>query len=311
MPFTPDSMSQPAPTQRMSATAWYLLITLSVIWGGSFLFIGIAVKTLPVPTIVAARLFLAALALLTVMVATGARIRCDGPALRAFLGMALLGNVIPFLLIVWGQTHITSGLASVLNATTPLFTVVIAHLFTEDALTRPRVAGILFGCAGVAVMAGPDALAGFGGNMLAQGACLLAALAYGAANIWGRRFRTLGITPTQTATGQLTMSALLMAPVALIVDQPWTLPMPDMRTVFAIVALALVCSALAYALFFRVLALAGPTNLSLVTFLVPVSAIWMGIVVLDESLLPRQIAGMALIAAGLVAVDGRLVKRWA
>ncbi|PZU95042.1 MAG: EamA family transporter [Chelatococcus sp.] len=295
----------------MGLAEWLLLLALSVLWGGSFLFIGIAVKELPPLTIVTLRVALAALALLVVVQVLGRGMPREPAAWRAFLGMGLLNNLVPFCLIVWGQTQIASGLASILNATTPLFGVVVAHLMTADEkMTGNRLAGVLFGLAGVAVMVGPAALAGLGDRLLPQLAILGAALSYAFAGVFGRRFGALGLQPLQTAAGQVSASTLMLAPVALIVERPWTLPMPGPATLAAVLALALLSTALAYILFFRILATAGATNLMLVTFLIPVSAILLGALVLGEVPQMRQFAGMALIGAGLLAIDGRVAALW-
>lgn len=294
---------------RMGRAEWLLLVLLSLLWGASFLFVGLAVGHLPTLTIVALRVALAALALGLVLRATGQSLPAGAPVWRAFLAMGLLNNVIPFCLIVWGQSQIAAGLAAILNATTPLFTVLAAHALTaDDRLTPARALGVVAGFGGAAVMIGPAAAQG-GGPLLAQLAVLGAALSYGLAGIFGRRFRCLGVAPMATATGQLTASALLLVPLALLLDRPWTIAVPPPQVWAAILGLALLSTALAYVLYFRILSVAGATNLSLVTFLIPVSAIWLGWLVLGERLEPRQFAGMALIALGLSLIDGRLWRR--
>jgi drug/metabolite transporter (DMT)-like permease len=294
----------------MTASDWALLIALSVVWGGSFLFVGIAVKELPPLTIVASRVLMGAAALLIVLRILGLHLPRTRQAWGAFLGMSILNNVIPFTLIVWGQSHIASGLASILNATTPLFTVIVAHYLTDDEhLTAQKFAGVLVGFAGVAVMIGAAAMTAWDASILAQLAVLGAALSYGFSGVFGRRFKTMGIPPLATAAGQVTVSSALLLPVALIVDQPWTLSVPSTGAVLSMLALGLVSTAFAYLIFFRLLARAGATNVGLVTFLIPVSAILLGVLVLGEILAPRHIAGMVLIAAGLVLIDGRLVLR--
>jgi drug/metabolite transporter (DMT)-like permease len=306
-----------APVQKtMTASDWALLIVLSVVWGGSFLFIAVAVKELPPLTIVACRVALGALALHLVLKAMGVRLPREREAWAAFFGMGVLNNVIPMVLIVWGQSHIASGLASILNATTPLFTVIVAHYFTVDErLTGQRLAGVAVGFVGVAVMIGAAALTSWNANVLAQLAVLGAALSYGFSGVFGRRFNTMGIPPLATAAGQVTASSCILLPLALMVDLPWTLPAPGTKTILSLIALALVSTAFAYLLFFRLLvffrllARAGATNVGLVTFLIPVSAILFGVFLLGETLEWRHMAGMALIGAGLVLIDGRLVAR--
>jgi drug/metabolite transporter (DMT)-like permease len=283
-----------------------LLLTLSVLWGGSFFFNGVAVKELPTFTIVVARIALAAAMLLLVLNLTGAGLPRERRVWAAFFVMSLLNNALPFSLIVWGQSHIASGVASILNATTPLCTVIVAHMLTADEkMTGGRLIGVLLGLAGVGVMIGSEALASLGIDVAAQLACLAAAISYAFAGVFGRRFRNMGVTPMQTAAGQVTASSLILLPVMLLVDRPWTLPAPGAATILALVGVATLSTALAYVLYFRILATAGATNLLLVTFLIPASAILLGVVILEETLRPQHIAGLILIGIGLGAIDGR------
>ncbi len=292
--------------RTMGIKEWGLLLALSVLWGGSFFFTALVVDALPPFTIVILRVGLAALALNIVVLVMGLRMPTAVGVWGAFFGMGFLNNAIPFSLIVWGQTQIASGLASILNATTPLFVVVVAHFLTADEkMTGGRLAGLVIGFAGVVVMIGPEALGGLGVYVLAQFAVLAACLSYAFAGVFGRRFRSMGVAPVVTATGQVTASTLLLLPLVLWVDRPWTLPMPGVEIWAAIAGLALLSTALAYILYFRILASAGATNLLLVTFLIPVSAILLGVTLLGEHLDPAHIAGMALIGLGLAAIDGR------
>ena len=296
--------------QSMGTAEWSMLVALSVIWGGSFYTIGVAVKELPALTIVVTRVTLAAAGLWVFMKLAGIRMPRERKVWLAFAGMGLLNNAIPFTLIVWGQHHIASGLASIINAATPLFTVLVANALTQDErISGNKLAGVLIGLAGVAWMIGGAALSGLGDAALAQVAVAGAALSYAFAGVWGRRFRTLDVHPVATATGQVTCSSLMLLPVMLLADQPWTLPMPGMETITALVVLALVCTSAAYELFFRILAAAGAVNLSLVTFLIPPVAIGLGIAFLGEALQMRHLAGMALIFAGLLLIDGRLAQK--
>jgi drug/metabolite transporter (DMT)-like permease len=293
----------------MDGRTWALLLALAVLWGGSFFFNGVAVHELPSFTLVWLRVAVAAMALLAILLLRGQAMPRDPGIWAAFFGLALLNNVVPFVLIVWGQHQIPSGLASILNATTPLFTVLVAHRLTADErLTPAKAAGVAIGFVGVAVMIGPDALAGLGSGVMAQLACLAAALSYAFAGVFGRRFRRLGVTPLATAAGQVCVSTLLLLPVVLLVDRPWTLPMPHIATWGAVLGVGLLSTALGYVLYFRILAVAGATNLLLVTFLIPVSAILLGVLVLGEALLGRHFLGMAAIGAGLMCIDGRLLR---
>lgn len=293
----------------MNLLEWAMLLTLSVLWGGSFFFVEVCVEELPPFTIVVARVGLAALTLGLMVRMTGKRMPRDATVWRSFLFMGIVNNIVPFSLIVWGQTHIASGLASILNATTPLFTVIVAHCLTQDErLTGARILGVALGITGVAFMIGREALAGFGDNVVAQLACLGGAFSYACAGVYGRRFKRMNLDPMVTATGQVQASAFVLLPLALMVDRPWTIGVPSPQTWAALIGLAVFATAFAYILYFRILATAGATNLLLVTFLIPVSAILLGVVVLGERLEAVHAAGMALIGLGLASIDGRIPR---
>jgi drug/metabolite transporter (DMT)-like permease len=299
-------MTDGAIKTTMGVREWALLVALSILWGGSFLFVGVAVRELQPLTVVVLRVALAALALHLVIRTAGISLPRDRDVWAAFLWMGLLNNVIPFTLIAWGQIHLASGIASIFNATTPLFTVLVAHWWTKDEkLTAGRLAGVVIGFAGVSVMMAGPALWSFGVDVAAEVAMLTAAVFYAVSGVYGRRFKAMGIEPLATAAGMLTASSIMLLPVMLIVDRPWTLPAPSAATVFAILGLALLATALAFIIYFRVLAVAGATNLLLVTFLIPVSAIVFGAAFLGERLEPKHFYGMALIGVGLAAIDGR------
>jgi drug/metabolite transporter (DMT)-like permease len=293
----------------LSATDWLLLVTLSILWGGSFLFAKIAVAELPPLTVALGRVAIAATALVLLARLMGIALPSGLRAWWPFAVMGLLNNVVPFSLIFWGQTHIPSGLAAILNATTPLFTVLVAHVATADEkLGAARLIGVAAGMLGVAVMIGPDVLRDPGAGVWGQFACLLAALSYAFAGVYGRRFR--GEPVLRVAAGQLAASTILLVPIVVLIDRPWTLAVPSPTTIGALAALALLSTSLAYVIFFRILGRAGATGISLVTFLIPVSAILLGTLVLGEQLAARHFAGMAAIALGLAAIDGRPAK-WA
>ena len=299
----------PESTLSMGSAEWAMLLLLSVLWGGSFFFVGVAVRDLPTLTIVVLRVGLAALVLWGVVAVLRRPVPKDPRTWIGFLGMGVLNNVIPFGLIVWGQQTIASGLASILNATTPLFTVAVAGvLLSDERINGHKLAGIAAGFAGVVVMIGPGALSGIGSNLLAQVACLGGALSYAFAGVFGRRFRRFGVDPVVVAAGQVTGSTLVLAPLALALEHPWALPMPAPSTWTAIFGLAVLSTALAYILYFQILQRAGATNLLLVTFLIPVSAIALGGLVLGERLAGPDIAGMVLIGTGLLAIDGRVLN---
>ena len=296
----------PAPALRMGPLEWFLLIVLSILWGGSFFFNKLAVAEWPPFAVVQVRVGLAALALLLAVRVTGQSMGVGRELWLAFFGMGILNNLIPFSLFLWGQQQIASGLASILNATTPIFAVLVMHCFGNEKATGLKLGGVLAGLIGVAILMGPDALSGLGSNLAAQIACILAAVSYAFSGLLGRRFR--GMSPLVAATGQLTASTLMMIPIVFVLHPPWTLPVPSQTALLALAGLALVSTALAYLLFFRIMRTAGPSNVMLVTFLIPVSAILLGSGLLGEALLPRHFAGMAAIFAGLALIDGRLFR---
>jgi drug/metabolite transporter (DMT)-like permease len=292
----------------MNRAEWGILAGLALIWGAAFFFITIAVTHVEPLTYVWLRLTIAAGGLWLFLRWRGDRLGLPLPIWGAVLVLSLFNNVIPFALFGWGQQQIASGLAAILNSTTPIWGVLVAHLFTSDEKISPaKLIGVTIGFLGVATMIGPD-LIGSGGNLLAQLACLTAALCYALAGVWARRFKKLGVTPLKVATSQLIAGALVMAPVAFLVDQPWTQPLPPIEAWGAIAVLALVCSAYAYVLYFKLIDSAGATNALLVTLLVPPIAIIMGAVLLGERLAGGQFMGLAFIALGLAVIDGRIVR---
>lgn len=295
---------------KMDTLDWVMLITLATVWGGSFLFNAVLVSELPVLTIVAIRVTLAALALWVFVRVTGRIVPRSASVWGALLVLGVLNNAIPFSLIVQGQTQISSGLASILNATTPLFTILVAgFLLSDERFSVMRIMGVVVGFAGVIVMIGPDALQGLGANFWAQMCALGAAVSYGFASVYGRRFRELKVDPVMVATGQVTMSSLVLWPIALWIDGPQNLTMISWNAGLSMFGLAVLCTSFAYILYFRILERAGATNISLVTFLVPISAIILGILVLDEQIFMKEIIGMALIGLGLAIIDGRVFSR--
>lgn len=293
----------------MNSKVWAMLILLSILWGGSFFFVGVAVNELPPLTIVTLRVGIAASILWAIALMIGLRPPKSLKIWCAFLGMGLLNNVIPFVLIVWGQTQIASGLASILNAATPIFTVLVAGLLLPDERPTPlKLFGVILGFIGVVVMIGVPALGG-DGKLLAQLAIVAATVCYAFAGVYGRRFKTMCINPIVTAAGQVTASTLVLLPIALTVDGPIDISGTNLKTWAAITGLAVVSTAIAYVIYFKILELAGATNVLLVTLLVPVSAVLLGSLFLNESLEFIHFFGMLLIALGLSAIDGRLWYR--
>ena len=302
----------PAPMIRteMNGRDWAILGALALIWGGAFFLINVAVHHVPPLTYVLLRLSIAAAGLWAVLWWRGETLTLPREAWGAILLLALLNNALPFTLFGWAQTHIASGLASILNATTPIWGVIVAHLFTADERITPRkLAGVLLGFGGVALMIGPGLVGSLGGSgVLAELACVAAALAYALAGVWARRFKVMGVSPFSVTTGQLTAGAVMMLPIALIGDHPWSMPWPPLSAWAAIVALALLCTAFGYVLYFKLIESSGATNALLVTLLVPPTAILLGVLFLGEVIAPFDLAGLGLIAIGLAAIDGRILN---
>jgi drug/metabolite transporter (DMT)-like permease len=294
---------------QMNRADWAILVALALIWGGAFFLISVAVHAIAPLTYVWLRLTIAAAALWLFLWWKGDSIALPRSVWGSILLLALLNNAIPFALFGWGQTHIASGLASILNATTPIWGVVVAHFFTSDERMSPRkIAGVLLGFGGVATMIGPSLLSNIGTDALAQLACVVASFSYALAAVWARRFRRMGLAPMSVTTGQLSAGALMMLPVALVVDRPWNDALPGLGPIAAVTALALLCTAFAYVLYFRLIDSSGATNALLVTLLVPPTAILLGALFLGEALAPQDFLGLMLIALGLAAIDGRLLS---
>lgn len=294
--------------KTLSPRAWAELGLLSLIWGGSFLSIRIALDEIPFVTSVAYRVGIAALALWIVVAWRRSPLPRDPRIWGAFIVMGLLNNVIPFSLMAWGQLHIETGLTSILNAATAIFGVLVAAMiFADERLTLNKAIGVGLGFMGVAVAIGLHNFRSFDPRSLAQLAVLAATLSYAFASAWAR-LRLKGLAPEVAAAGMLTGSSLVMIPAALMIDGlPSTLPSP--AAMAAVGYYALVATAFAYLLYYRVLALAGSGNLTLCTLLVAPVAIALGALVRGEALPPNAFLGFGLLVAGLVILDGRLTRR--
>ncbi|WP_336945130.1 DMT family transporter [Asaia sp. HN010] len=295
--------------QGMKLEEWCLLLVLALLWGGSFFFFKILVSAVPPFTVVLGRVGLAALALNLFLLFRRDVLVLDRSAWLRLLLLGALNNVIPFSAIAFGETRIPSGVAAILNATTPVFTIMVAHFFTHDEKLRwSKIIGIVMGFFGVDVLIGP---ALFGGraqqSLMGELACLSAALSYGFGGVYGRKFK--GLPPLKLATGQLTASTVLVLPFSLVIDHPWSLAFPSVTIWSAFAGIAFLSTALAFILYFRLLATAGATNLSLVTFLLPIMALLLGTVFLGETIRWYAIAGLVLIGSGLAAIDGRPWRR--
>ena len=290
----------------MTLLVWFSLIVLSVIWGSSFFFVELVVDHLSPFTIVFARVGLAAVALIAYCRFKGLSIPIEGKHIVQYTVMGFLAHAFPFTLITWGQTHITAGLASIFNATTPLFTVLVAHIWLRDErASKQKIIGVLTGFTGVAVLLGGGMSGLTFDTLLGQLAGLGAAISYAFSIVYGRRFS--GLNPAGISAATLTSAALMIAPFAIVYGLPGE-QMPPIGVFSALLMLALLCTAIAYIIYYWILSNAGATNLSLVTFLIPASAIMLGAVFLNETLAFNHMAGLALIFCGLILVDGQLLR---
>ena len=306
----PENMPRQENALRMGVCEWVLLTVLAAVWGGSFFFVETVVDDLGPLTIVLLRVGLAAPVLWALIVMTGRPLPGTPSVWGAFLAMGVLNNAIPFSLIVWGQTGIASGVASILNAMTPMFTVLVAGVLLKDEKITPlKLIGVGAGIVGVAVMMGPDILSNADNSVLAQLAILGAAISYAFAAVFGRRFKRMQVDPVVVAAGQVSASTLVLLPMVLVFEHPYSAAVPGFDVWLAIIALAVLSTAMAYVIYFRLLETAGATNLMLVTLLVPVFAVLLGTVFLGEVLGVNGILGMVLIGLGLLVIDGRLVRR--
>ncbi|KIU47968.1 MULTISPECIES: DMT family transporter [Bradyrhizobium] len=296
----------PSADNRIDRRDWGLLGLLSVLWGGSFFFNGVILRELPPLTLVLLRVALGTIMLLPLLRARKIEFPRGVSGWAPFFAMGLFNNVLPFSLIVFGQTYIPSGLASILNATTPLFAVVIMAVTGDERLQARRVAGVTVGLIGVAILHG-DALGFESRQGIGIALCLAGAFSYGIAALVGRRLPQR-VPPLGTAAFQMMASSVMMAPVAAVADKPWLLPMPHATTWLAVLGLAALSTALAYIVFFQILQRSGATNVMLVTLLIPVTAMLLGYLVLGEPVSWREVTGALVIASALLLIDGRVLS---
>jgi drug/metabolite transporter (DMT)-like permease len=302
---TPAAARASGPYRAMTAADWLRLIALSIMWGGGYFLSQVVLREVPPFTGSLARIGLAAITLYVYLIATRTPLPSSPRLWGTFIVLGFTNNAVPFTLYFLAQTQINSSLTSILNATAPIFAVVVAHFATRDEkLTRAKALGVVIGFAGVIIMIGPDLLQDLGSHVTAELMCLCAAASYAVGTIFARRLR--GTPAGIIAAGQLTVATVMMAAITALFETPWAMPVPSPTVIAALVTLGVVCTALPYFLYYRVLATAGATNVLLVTFMSPVSTILLGMLILSEQLTPRQIAGMVIIFVGLAVIDGRL-----
>jgi drug/metabolite transporter (DMT)-like permease len=295
---------------KLDGTSWAMIAAMSLLWGSAFLLIEIGLRTIEPNTLVFLRMAIAAPFMLLFLTLTNERLPRGWRSWQQLFVLGALNAAFPFILFFWGQQYLDSGYASILNATTPLWGVVVAHFLTDDEKATPlRILGVLLGLGGIIVMVGPEAMKGLSNSLLAQIACIVSTLFYGYAAIYGRRLGQSSMTPMVVATGQVMTAGLIMVPVMLWFDRPWERPIPSTESLLAALALGIPATAIAYIFYFKTIDRAGATNAMLVAFIMPVIAVLLGIAFLGEVLTGGQVIGAALIAAGLIAIDGRLLSK--
>lgn len=295
---------QPIP-QQMTVQQWLQLALLGAIWGASFFFAKTALQQYGPFTIVLARTLLGSIILLPILWWQRVSLPRDSRFYGWLFVMGLISNVAPMTMLFWAQQQgVPSGLVATLNATTPLWGVLLAHfVMRSERLSLARLGGVLAGLAGVGVMLGVQQ----GARLPGECAALAAALLYAVSGFYARRFN--GLPPLLPAAGQLSASALMLLPLAAGLESPWQAGWPSLASSWSLLALGVVCTAYAFVLYFSLLASAGTTNLLLVTFIIPVSATILSWAFLGEGLGVRQLSGMALVLLGLVILDGRILSQ--
>ena len=292
----------------MAGRDWGLLCLCALFWGSAYTFNKLIVAELPALTITASRTLVASAFLGTLAMLQGVRLPPFGRAWHAFFVFTLFSNVVPFLFVLNGQRETASGLAAVIGATTPLFVILLAHVFTTDERMQGRkVAGVLMGMLGVAIVVGADVLSGWSSSLSAKLSLVFAAFLYAVGAIYSKRI--VGLPPIAMAAMQMMCGLVITLPLALLIDRPWSLPPPPAKIVLAVIGTSIIGSSLSAIAYFHILKRAGATNAMLVTLLVPVTPILLGALLFGERLLWREIAGAAIIAAALLIIDGRPL-RW-
>lgn len=294
-------MTNHSPTA--DAQSWALLLLLSLIWGGSFLFVGIAIKELPPLLIVLARVAMAAAILMPIHLLLQGPLPRDARTWISCGGMSVMNNVLPFTAIAWGQQYIESGLASVINATTPMFAVASLAIFGLEPMTPRKIFGIIVGIAGVVVLQGAD-FNNLGPQMLGILAVVFASVCYGFSSPWSKT-RLMSIPPLTTATCQLSISTVIMAVIVMLFAEPARYATASTQTWIALALLAALSTSCAYLLFFRIIQRTGPAFVSLVTMVIPISAIALGYIFLGERLDVHEFIGAGIIGLALLIIDGR------
>ena len=282
------------------ATELALLAALATLWGASYTFIRIGVATIPPITLIAGRTLIAGLLLVVIMRWQGVRLPTDAATWRRFLFQACLNSVIPWTMVAWGERTLDAGLATILNSTSPIFTFFLTFAVTRhEAVTSRKLLGVVSGMAGICLIVGVEALAGFGEQLTAQIVTVLAAICYAGATIFGRGFK--GLDPMAPAAGSLLCGAAILIPLSLAVDRPWTLH-PSMGSMLALLALAVFSTALAFVIYFRLIQTLGSVGTTAQAYLRVPIGVALGVLFLGERLSPTAWIGLACVVIGVAAM---------
>jgi drug/metabolite transporter (DMT)-like permease len=293
-------MTEPDPQRHNLTTELALLVALATLWGASYTFIRIGVATIPPITLIAGRTAIAGLLLLVIMRARGVAMPTDPATWRRFLFQACMNSVIPWTMVAWGERTLDAGLATILNSTAPIFTFFLTLLVTRhEALTSRKLIGVVAGMAGICLIVGVQALAGFGEQLTAQIVTLLAAVCYAGAAIFGRGFK--GLDPMAPAAGSLLCGAAVLIPLSLVVEQPWTLA-PSANSLLALLGLSVFSTALAFVIYFRLIQTLGSVGTTAQAYLRVPIGVGLGIVFLGERPSPTAWIGLACVVIGVAAM---------
>jgi drug/metabolite transporter (DMT)-like permease len=277
-----------------------LLLLLATLWGSSYTFIKIGVETIPPITLIAVRTLIAGSILLLVMRWQGISMPRDPVVWRQFMFQAVMNSAVPFTLVAWGEKSVDAGLAAILNSTTPIFTFLLTALITRhEPVTWRKLLGVVLGLAGICLIIGVEALDGLGDQLLAQIAIVAATVSYAGAAIYGKNFK--GLHPMQPAAGSMLCGAVLLIPVSLLVDQPWTLA-PSMPSIGALLCLSVFSTAIAFTIYFRLMQTLGSIGTTSQAYLRVPIGVGLGILFLGESLSPTALGGLVCVVAAVIAM---------
>jgi drug/metabolite transporter (DMT)-like permease len=293
-------MGEPQPTHPGIARELALLLVLAALWGVSYTFLKVAVATIPPITLIAGRTLIAGLLLVAIMHWRGMKLPADAANWRRFLFQACLNSVIPWTMVAWGAQALDAGVATILNSTAPIFTFFLTLAITRhEAVTSRKLIGVLAGMAGICLIVGVQALSGFGAELTAQIAMVLAAMAYAGAAVLGRGFRDLD--PMVPAAGSLLCGAAMLIPVSLVLERPWTLQ-PSTSSMLALLGLAVFSTALAFVLYFRLIRTLGSVGTTAQAYLRVPIGVAVGVVFLGEQLSSTAWIGLACVVVGVAAM---------